>query len=1071
MPCSSNDSEEAKSTTSRNSNTFFKAETPIHVGVKELFTKNHADSNGFSKECLILVNCSLNEIPKTSSLKTLSLMGCQSVIPYDESSPLLSNIFSTLSLTHLSLTGMGIKYLPAELEKLENLEYLNLSRNSLTEIAQWLQSLKKLQYLFANSNCIQTLPEIWPLRLKVIKLQRNKLRKLPLFLGQLGGLKLLKLSGNPLVFPDLSIVKNGTRVICEYLKQFMDDTVQNESIKVVIVGEEKAGKTSLVKALNQSSLIIPVQSDGIEKTEGLEISELKLDKLTLKVFDLAGDIDFLETHSMFVSEGSIYLAVFDLSKFTIGKFTNNFLGRLEVWLTSIFSQAPSSPVIIVGTHADSEMITPPVLDAIWCKLVQLLESAKSHHIQYFADSINHRCLLCHSQTLERQSINGVAGYVAVNETIDNQMNKCLPTDEQEGQSKKGFPHILGYYEVSNIKQIPRKVFRLKNQSIEQLLNAVSLLSRDILSLDPVIPRKWLEVGEAVIKRMSYGDPCVPLSAVIEAAYNAGFTQRNEFLSFLRHKHSKGELLFYEDIEELKDTIILDPQWLSDQLRTLITYRRSQSFIADGILKHDTLDAAWNHIDEENRNKLLHLFRRAGICFSLGVDTELFPCRLPVGRPDEDIWPSIPDPQENQLNIFITLSTLPPSFFSDLIVLVNKKRNLYAGRNCYLYYSNHIVYITRSQGESCDFHTLPNSEINSKTVVSNGTLTADNCRHLLQLKEDHRKSFESVESFSSVDNFSMDKNNICVEDVLPRNDRHRVHFELVPHQSSIQIVIRGKRPCCLVSETLDMIGYVKTTKYPGLERDNYILCPICVLKGHHKPAKFLMHHGTLETDPVCDKGHDLIDWQTVLMGKCSWRPSVTSEGLIQNLHDTECPKLFAVLPINLESVQLREFLVLSYLREGFAVHLLCEYPEAWHFMKTPGYRLSKPKEFMEKYGKRVYKILKMLSSLEQPLRIAANAVGPAETAAEVANYMGRMSLELEKYLDDFTENYPDLVSNDDFKNDINYLKSAEGLQRSELRRFLNKADEGKRFGSLIPTFVKGQVLWLCEEHHKHEKTIN
>ena len=194
---------------------------------------------------------------------------------------------------------------------------------------------------------------------------------------------------------------------------------------------------------------------------------------------------------------------------------------------------------------------------------------------------------------------------------------------------------------------------------------------------------------------------------------------------------------------------------------------------------------------------------------------------------------------------------------------------------------------------------------------------------------------------------------------------------------------------------------------------------------------------------------------------------------ETLEDYYCPKLFVVLPINMEGLSFKDRFVYSYLRDGYAVHLLCECPDQWHFVDSPGFRIGKPKLFFEKYGNRVCKVLRMISKLGAPLRTASALDPHCKIGSAVAATATSVTNELQDLLESYLDKYPHLKasfrsSNDDFKD----VKSSSGLQRSELARLLEVATKGRSFGPLICTYVEkyDDWLWLCEEHNQRFETI-
>ncbi|XP_077862568.1 putative serine/threonine-protein kinase roco11, partial [Saccoglossus kowalevskii] len=245
------------------------------------------------------------------------------------------------------------------------------------------------------------------------------------------------------------ILKKGKDAILSYLKDFYDDKmILNEQVKLILVGHEGVGKTTLVKALGGNI-------SSVEKTDGIEVSEIKLTKkCTLRSFDFAGDVDFLESHSLFMTDDTNCLVVFDLNEFyTEGSPTSDSqLGRASLWLETIHVFAPHSRCLLVGTHADNDKLNPGMLNNIWHQFRELLHKARRCHTAYHEHSHLQNCLVCQSVcNLERESkYKGLAGYVEVTP------QEIVESVESDSDSHSGLivPHITGYYEVSGTTEFP-----------------------------------------------------------------------------------------------------------------------------------------------------------------------------------------------------------------------------------------------------------------------------------------------------------------------------------------------------------------------------------------------------------------------------------------------------------------------------------------------------------------------------------------------------------------------------------------------------------------------------------------
>lgn len=125
------------------------------------------------------------------------------------------------NLKYLTLTNVGLKYIPISIKKLTKLESLDLSDNELMELPETLGRLEKLMFLFLDNNHLSDLPQsIKNLKLLVtlslknnefkvlpdvlryclmgeLNLDENNLLNLPSFVAQMPNLTEIQISKNP----------------------------------------------------------------------------------------------------------------------------------------------------------------------------------------------------------------------------------------------------------------------------------------------------------------------------------------------------------------------------------------------------------------------------------------------------------------------------------------------------------------------------------------------------------------------------------------------------------------------------------------------------------------------------------------------------------------------------------------------------------------------------------------------------------------------------------------------------------------------------------------------------------
>ena len=289
----------------------------------------------------------------------------------------------------LSLANNRLKAIPDCVGDLVNLQSLQISHNKLETCPETIGQLSQLKKIYCAHNKLTTLPATLANlsdSLKVVDMRHNAIRSLPTAVTSLvGQLMQFQCSNNPLT----KQVGNSKKDVVNYLEELQEGIASNKEIKLVVVGEQTVGKTTLVKALRSTS---GTCKDVVDKTDGIEITNLEINDIKFKIFDTGGDADFLETHLLFTSPDCLYLNVFNLATTDIEGNTGSQLGRLQRWLNSIYTQAPTSRNLIVGTHADDPKVGKEVKAHVEERLKKILTTAHQAHRNKFREEPVEECL-------------------------------------------------------------------------------------------------------------------------------------------------------------------------------------------------------------------------------------------------------------------------------------------------------------------------------------------------------------------------------------------------------------------------------------------------------------------------------------------------------------------------------------------------------------------------------------------------------------------------------------------------------------------------------------------------------
>ncbi|MER7664866.1 COR domain-containing protein [Streptomyces sp. NPDC096193] len=253
---------------------------------------------------------------------------------------------STLNLCSNQLTAVweGLGYLT-------QLTWLDLSDNQLTSVPESIGNLTQLSDLNLSNNRLTSIPESIGnfTQLTDLNLSNNRLTSIPESLGNLTQLSTLNLGGgNQLTTPPPEIISAGAQAVVSFLAEMGRDSVHQWASKIVVVGEGRVGKTSLLRALRGEP-----HNRHEASTHGLTVDGLNLSHpnppggedvtMRLSTWDFGGQEIYHATHQFFLTDRSLFLLLWDAQIGWEGS-------KLHYWLDMIKARAPQAPVVLVATH-------------------------------------------------------------------------------------------------------------------------------------------------------------------------------------------------------------------------------------------------------------------------------------------------------------------------------------------------------------------------------------------------------------------------------------------------------------------------------------------------------------------------------------------------------------------------------------------------------------------------------------------------------------------------------------------------------------------------------------------------
>jgi len=277
-------------------------------------------------------------------------------------SPLASNA----SLSSLNVAANLLEDVQA-LGTLTRLEDMNIDGTGTSDLS-FVKRLKQLYRLSAADNRLRHAEALLELpHLAVADLSNNQIASVSRDLCEHRSLVSLRLKDNPIEGLDAEHYsaddgRETLKSLRDYYRGLSRGSVRHDQVKLVLVGNGRVGKTSVVNRLIDGTF------DGTQpSTHGIQLRQWalpdvlqdKLDGVPLKVnvWDFGGQDIYHATHRLFMRTRALFLLVWDRQteeqRYSLdesGERYENF--RLPYWIDYIKALS-SSPVIIVQNKVDS----------------------------------------------------------------------------------------------------------------------------------------------------------------------------------------------------------------------------------------------------------------------------------------------------------------------------------------------------------------------------------------------------------------------------------------------------------------------------------------------------------------------------------------------------------------------------------------------------------------------------------------------------------------------------------------------------------------------------------------------
>lgn len=478
-----------------------------------------------------------------------------------------------------------LKYLDASRNKMKYidfqgdfkaLEWLDLSGNAIDRL-EFSGDFSKLEHLYLYDSQIKEFYVAQPLpSLRILHLSKNQLEELPANFLTYTALETLYLHQNPLSsippenLPDgewdnaLENVRNYLRSLAE------DETIPNDEVKLVLLGNSTAGKSSLLKYLEERVY----DKKGQPSTHGIvnKIWQPKDLNFKVNVWDFGGQEFYHATHRLFLSANSVTLVVFESS--------TDFQGEQEMDILLYYQG----------------------------ELQQHKMTIEHFPYQYWLDSLRYFCQKQHTRAI-----------VLVQSKMDREKSNRPKRISDAVKKKYELEATIYPISVSKTSEGERKFVRKFEDFEEDLMEILAATKASY-----PFSKKWLKIKNDLRKRaqkqsrmtwQQYVTFCEKRKpGISQVRAGEQLSMLDTLTDYLRNI---SVILYYPEIEALKNIVFIHPQWVTNTIYKVLDYKVHEE---EG--QFDRAHVA-EVVGESDADQIIALMKQFELIFSVKNQSDVF----------------------------------------------------------------------------------------------------------------------------------------------------------------------------------------------------------------------------------------------------------------------------------------------------------------------------------------------------------------------------------------------------------------------------------------------------------------
>ena len=221
--------------------------------------------------------------------------------------------------------------------------------------------------------------------------------------------------------------------------------------------------------------------------------------------------------------------------------------------------------------------------------------------------------------------------------------------------------------------------------VVRLRHEIIAVAKELPFINETIPINWLKFENALQAKKEVGNKRISLESARDIAKkDCNIVDEKEFETLMNYLHDIRSLIHYEDTVRLNTLVVLDPQWLVDVFKKVITVKpydpQEKEFLhlwrkleSKGVLDEKLVAHVWGPLfeDKETLESLIGIMERFSLLCPWSVHPSsnsqyLVPSML-MSCPTTELLDLVESANIPSLFVKFSNGEVPPAFFSRLVV--------------------------------------------------------------------------------------------------------------------------------------------------------------------------------------------------------------------------------------------------------------------------------------------------------------------------------------------------------------------------------------------------------------------